>query len=239
MTRIPRPFRYSVAALWLPFGATLLGSLVTACAYWPGLMSWDPVRQYGEALSGRIDDWHPPAMQWLWRRLIAIDAGPAPMLVLQLALYWGGIAGLAAALRSRGRIGTGWAIVACGFWPLGLALTGMILKDCLMTGALLVAAAALAHRQNGAGPITALIGITMLVGAATLRFNAFAACMPLMVAFMPGAWRSTLPRLALASALSIAALMAVMPVANRMIGAAPSGVELSLVIFRSGRDDRT
>jgi hypothetical protein len=67
--------------------AAVMGALLTASAYWPGLMTWDPVRQYGEALSGQIDDWHPPAMQWLWRQLLAVHSGPAPMLIMQLALY--------------------------------------------------------------------------------------------------------------------------------------------------------
>lgn len=197
-------------------------------------MTWDPVRQYGEALSGQIQDWHPPAMQWLWRRLLTIDAGPAPMLVLQLALYWGGLAGLATALRSRGRCGLGWAVLGCGLLPLGLALTGMILKDCLMAGALLVATAMLAHRQNGARPLVALLGIAMVLIAATLRLNAFCACLPLLVALLPRAWWRTWPRLALAVGIATAALIGAMPVANRLIGATPSGAELSLVIFDLG-----
>ena len=119
--------------------AAVLGALLTASAYWPGLMTWDPVRQYGEALSGQIDDWHPPAMQWLWRQLLAVHSGPAPMLIMQLALYWGGLAILARSVAARYRPRIGWAILACGLLPLGLALTGMILKDCLMAGALLVA----------------------------------------------------------------------------------------------------
>ncbi len=234
MTRIDSYLERRADANWSLLIAALLGALFTASAYWPGLMSWDPVRQYGEALSGHIDDWHPPAMQWLWQRCIAIDAGPAPMLVLQLALYWGGLATLAIVLRSRSGAGLGWAVLACGLLPLGLALTGMILKDCLMTGALLVATSVLAHRQQGAGTVIGVVGILMLFAAATLRFNAFTACMPLLVALSPRAWWRTWPRLALTGVVATAALLTAMPMANRLIGATFSGVELSLVIFDLG-----
>ena len=36
---------------------------VQAWAYWPGLMTWDAIRQYGQAIDGDFDDWHPPAME--------------------------------------------------------------------------------------------------------------------------------------------------------------------------------
>jgi hypothetical protein len=56
----------------------------------------------------------------------------------------------------------------------------------------------------------------------------------LLLALLPESWRRTWPRLLIASVLATAALMAAMPVANRLIGAKPSGVELSLVLFDLG-----
>lgn len=211
--------------------AALAAAALTAFAYWPGLMSWDPVRQYGEALSGEIDDWHPPAMQWVWRQLIRIQPGPVAMLLLQLALYWGGLVILAGAAWKRRRTGLAWALLGCGLWPLGLALTGMILKDCLMTGALLVATGLLACRG---GALPRVLAGALLIFAATLRFNAFTACLPLLVALLPRSWWSNWPRLLATGLVATVALMAAMPVANRLIGARPSGVELSLVLFDLG-----
>jgi hypothetical protein len=219
--------------LALPFAA-LAAAILTASAYWPGLMTWDPVRQYGEALTGEIDDWHPPMMQWIWRQLIPLHPGPMPMLLLQLALYWGGLALLATTVRARGRPRLAWGLLACGLWPFGLALTGMILKDCLMAGALLVALGLLAIRQDRGSVAAAIGGAAMLVFAATLRFNAFTACLPLLIALLPRAWWSTKPRLLLAAIVGTIALMAAMPIANRLIGAEKSDVELSLVIFDLG-----
>lgn len=219
---------------WFLAVAAICGAFVSASAYWPGLMDWDPVHQYGEALSSDIGDWHPPAMQWLWRQAIRIMPGPAPMLVLQLALYWGGLTLLAQTMVVRGRAWLGWAVLACGLLPLGVALMGMIYKDCLMAGALLAATGLLARRRAGGGVIAAVLGVGLLLLAATLRFNAFIACLPLFVAFLPIAVRRTWPRLRLASLCAGIVLVAAMPVANRVIGARHSGVELSLVIFDLG-----
>jgi hypothetical protein len=209
----------------------------TAFAYCPGLMTWDAIRQYDQALSGEFDDWHPPAMEWLWRQLIPLHAGPAPMLTLQLALFWGGIAFLAAwALKRRGR-GLAMALVACGMAPLSIALMGAVLKDCLMAGALLSVTGLLAWRidaRRSRSAILAGLGLSLLIAAATLRFNAFLAGVPLFVALMPAAARRTRLRLAATSLLATIILLLALPVANRLIGAQPSGVELSLVIFDLG-----
>lgn len=214
--------------------AALLAATVTASAYWPGLMTWDAVRQYTQALSGMMDDWHPPTMELIWRQAIPICPGPASMLVLQLALYWGGWTTIAVAFWRRGRRRVSWALLCCGLWPLGFALTGMVLKDCLMAGALLAGAGLIALRQDRGGLVSGLVAAGILFFAATLRFNAFAACLPLMVALLPPAWRARWPRLVLLSSVTTLALMAAMPIANRMIGARPSGVELSLIIFDLG-----
>ena len=220
-------------AIALPVFAMAGGSL-TASAYWPGMMTWDAIRQYGEALGGEIDDWHPPVMQWMWRRLIEVHPGPAPMLLLQLALYWGGLAILAGVFWNKGKRRLGWALLSCGLLPLGLALTGMILKDCLMAGALLVVTGLLALRDDRRSTWSGLLAGGLLCFAATLRFNAFTACLPLLIALLPRAYWCTWPRMLVTAAVAIAALIAVMPLTNRLLGAEPSGVELSLVLFDLG-----
>src|SRR5579871_453010 len=137
------------ASLPLILLVALIPALLTGFAYWPGLMSWDPVHQYGQALSGQITDWHPPIMQWLWRRFIPVWPGPAPMLLIQLATWWGGLALLAARAMYEGRRGVGWALLACGMLPLGLALTGAVFKDSMMAGALASAAGVIAWCPHG------------------------------------------------------------------------------------------
>lgn len=227
---LSKPGARTRAFLPLALLAGAAGTL-TAVAYWPGLMTWDSVRSYRQALSGEIDDWHPPVMAWLWRLLHSVDAGPAPMLLLQLCLYWGGLLLLAAAALKRRRTGLAWTLLGCGLLPLGIALTGMILKDCLMAGALLVATGLLAF--GGGAPFRVASG-AMLLFAATLRFNAFPACLPLLLALLPVRWRDTWPKNLAASLLASAVILSATPLCNRLIGAKPSGVELSLVIFDLG-----
>jgi hypothetical protein len=222
---------WSVLALWI---AALVAATVTAFAYWPGLMTWDAVHQYGEALSGDFTDWHPPVMQWLWRRLLIVGRGPAPMLLLQLALAWGGLALLASAAWWRARRRLAWALLGCGLLPLAPALTGAVLKDCLMAGALLAATGLIAVRGDTRRPFVTVAAGALLILAATLRFNGFAAAMPLAVALLPAAWRRSAPRAIVATLAATAVLVPAMPLANRLIGARASGVGLSLVIFDLG-----
>ena len=234
---MPRRWRESGPAALIACGM-LLAATLTASAYWPGLMTWDAIRQYGQALDGNFDDWHPPVMEWLWRQLIPIHTGPPPMLILQLALYWGGFALFAGWALREGRRGLAVALAACGLMPLAMALMGAVLKDCLMAGALLSAAGLYVWSVHETRPgrqwWLRAPAIALLLFAATLRFNAFTAALPLFVALLPVAWRTGPLRLALSSIVATALLMAAMPLANRLIGAAPSGVELSQIIFDLG-----
>ena len=216
--------------------ALLIAALVLVCAaqasaYWPGLMTWDSIRQYGQALSGDFDDWHPPAMEWLWRRLLPIADGPAPMLAVQLALYWGGFAALVvrAVRAGRRRLAIGLAIGAA--LPLPVVFMATIIKDSLMAGLLIAASAILMALPRRAGWPLRAVGIALLLAAATLRFNALPACLPLAVALLPDGWRRTRGRLAAATAVLAVLIAAALPLANRALAAKPSGVGLSLVTF--------
>ena len=206
----------------------VLAAALQLAAYWPGIMYWDAVRQYGQAVSGAFDDWHPPAMEWVWRQMIALHPGPAPMLLLQAGLYWLGFALLAARTRRR------WLIVLVALLPFALATLGSVLKDSLMAGALLAAAGltAWAGREGRWG--LRLAAIALLLFAATLRFNALLAALPLLVAVLPANWRRTPLRLAACTLAGGLALAAAMPLANHATGAKSSGVALSLVIFDLG-----
>jgi hypothetical protein len=230
----PSPSR-SVSGWAVLLGTVMAaGAVVQAWAYWPGLMTWDAVRQYGQAIDGDFDDWHPPAMEWLWRQLLPLHAGPPPMLLLQLMLYWAGFALLAGwALKAR-RTGLPVALTACAFLPIPFALMGEVLKDCLMAGALLSAIGLLAWTREERGWALRLPAILLLLFAATLRFNALLAGLPLFVALLPGAWRRTPIRFGVSTVIAATLLSMALPLANRALGAERSGVELSLVIFDLG-----
>lgn len=232
---MPHPARLNsptVIAALLALG----GLAATLIGYAPGIMTWDSVRQYDQALSGRFDDWHPPAMEWLWRQLVPIHQGPMPMLLVQLALFWAGMAMLIAWARHNRRPWLGVALVGCALMPISLALMGAVLKDCLMTGAIVAACGIMAlvsgstRRHLG----WRALGIALLVAASTLRFNAFMATVPIALALTPPAWRDRAATFATATIILSALMIAALPVANRMLHAEKSGVELSLVIFDLG-----
>jgi len=217
----------------------LLAALALVCAlegvaYWPGQMTWDSIRQYGQALSGDFDDWHPPAMEWLWRCLLPVAQGPATMLAVQLLLYWGGVLLLVgrAARIARGRLAVMIALGAA--MPVVVVLMATIIKDSLMAGLLMLAAGILAWLPREGKWWARGIALALLVAAATLRFNALPACLPLAVALLPASWRTGGWRFAAAAIVPAIVLALAMPVANRALDARPSGVGLSLVIFDLG-----
>lgn len=225
---------------WRPGNARSIGVVLAGlfvlvahgALFWPGILTWDAIRQYGQALSGAYDDWHPPAMNWLWRQARMLGNGPAPMLILQLGLYWGGtLLWLRAAGRARPRAQSAIALLALS--PIALVLIGTVLKDSLFAGALLLASGLIAATRPGErwGRIVAAV---VLVAAATLRFNAVPACLPLLVLAAPAAWRRTMPRLAATSVAAAIPLVLALPVANAALHAERSGVELSLVIYDLG-----
>src|SRR3569833_1978414 len=221
MISVPRDMRRWALPAAL-FGALLLAAVLRAAAFWPGIMTWDAVRQYGEALSGHYDDWHPPAMDWLWRQLTRLHDGPAPMLVLQTGLFWAGIAGLVGWALRQGRRGLAVWLTLGALLPLPLAL---------MAAALMAVVALLAWMPARRGWARRIAALVLLVGAATLRFNALPACLPLMIAVLPPRWWTGSWRFAAVALVSAAILGAALPVANRLLRAEPSGVGLSLVIF--------
>ena len=210
----------------------LLLALGHALLFAPGIMTWDAIRQYGQALSGQYDDWHPPAMDWLWRQLGMFAAGPAPMLVLQVALYWSGTALWVLAMWRRGQRRTMLAIALLALSPICLVLVGTVLKDSLFAGALLLASGLLALAPEARAART--VAATLLTAAATLRFNAVPACLPLLLLTFPATWRLTLPRMAGSALLAAVPLLLALPLANMALHAKRSGVELSLVIYDLG-----
>lgn len=215
-------------------GGLIMASLGLSLAYWPGIMTWDSIRQYDQAQDGSFDDWHPPLMEWIWRQLDQLLRGPAPMLLLQLALYALGFALLAGWALKRERPRLAVALAAASLMPIAVALMGAILKDCLMAAMLLAAAGLLAWRGQGRDVWLRLLAGALIVLACALRFNAFLAGGPLLVTLLPERLRSTPPRLAANTLAATALLFLPMPIANHLLGAERSGVELSLVNFDLG-----
>ncbi|MBA3464909.1 MAG: hypothetical protein H0T46_33555 [Deltaproteobacteria bacterium] len=168
----------------LRIAGVVLGGLAIVFVYaFPGYMAYDSLDQLRQARAGVMTDWHPPVMSALWGVLDKIVSGPLLMLVLQCSLF---LAGLYVLLRRRmpPRRAIVLTLVIFAMPPV-LTMMAVILKDCLMAGALLVGCAALTSERRGAR--FAALGVFLF--AAALRHNAISMVVPLVAILSP--WPST------------------------------------------------
>jgi hypothetical protein len=215
--------------------AAAAGFALSTAIFWPGVALYDSVEQYRQAVTGQVTDWHPPVMARLWGALAHFWAGAAPMLLLQLGLYWFGLGLLASALAQRERRLAGWVVLAVGAQLLLCCWLGAILKDAQMVGAMTAAAgiAAWFALREQARPGWASGAVLLLLAYATLvRANALFATVPLGLALLGwaglrGPWTRTL-----AALLAVAAILLLAPPLNhRLLGAAREGPENSLLLY--------
>ncbi|MEA3001757.1 MAG: hypothetical protein QOH81_545 [Sphingomonadales bacterium] len=217
-------------------GAAALAALLLSLAlFWPGVALYDSVDQYRQALGGLYDDWHPPVMARLWSLLLGAWPATAPMLILQLGLYWLGLGLLAAACARRGRPGAGWAILAAGAATLLSCWMGAILKDGQMVGALAAVAGILGWFRLGERRVpawAAALALLLLLYAVLVRANAVFAVVPLGLALFGWAGlRSPAARAALGLGAAAAILLLAPLVNHELLGAERSGVENSLLAY--------
>ncbi|WP_344692606.1 hypothetical protein [Sphingomonas cynarae] len=206
--------------------AAILSFAAALALFWPGIAEYDSVLQYGQALNGRYDDWHPPVMARLWSVLIAIlGPGTGPMLILQLGGYVIGLALIAAALLRHGRPQAALAIAAIGWWPPFLGWQGVVLKDAQAIAALVAAVGiVVAYRLSGRTvpwPARAIVAAILLY-ALLARANMVFAIAPLLAGL---AVTGPIRRLAIVVTVVAATLVLSPAINHRLLGAMPSGVE--------------
>ena len=245
--RRARSLPFCVAALVL-FGLCLW-------LMWPGLAAYDTIKQYEQAISGHYDDWHPPIMARLWALMLAAGGrGTAPMLVLQLGLYWIGFGLFAGALARIGAPRVAAATLFVALSPIVANWLPVIVKDTQMIAALVAATGIVAWHRLGDGHLrqaaplperegrgeaggrmpwwaAALAGL-LLAYAALVRANAVFAVVPF--ALMLGGWGGVRRWWARALLLAIATLLVIGisdPINHRLFGAERSGVSGTLPLF--------
>lgn len=201
--------------------------------FWPGIAMYDTVAQYGQVLSGRYDDWHPPAMARVWAILFPLGPGATPMLVLQLATYWLGLGLIAGVLGRTGRKRSAVAILAIGALPPFLGWQGVVLKDAQLVGALLAALGIVCWWRLATRPLPSAtwLPISLLLAYAVLvRANAVFIVVPLVVTLVP---RPAHPFAKLVTGLvAILVVLGVAPVVNhQLLHAQRSGVEATQALY--------
>ncbi len=197
-----------------PRAYLLAGWLIFVAYAYPGLTTKDTFDQLAQARAGRFADDHPPLMAALWSVVDPLVAGTFGMLVLQSTTLLGGLyLLLRRATNARCAAVTASAIL---LFPPVLAPMAVVWKDCLMAGTLALGAALLLsdRRRTKAG------GVVLLVVATALRYNAFAATLPLLALLGWSApavtWRRRVQRAGLALVLWIGVTVAALGV-NRVL----------------------
>lgn len=142
---------------------------------YPGYMSFDSIQQLGEARSGELGDWHPPAMAALWRLVECVMAGPFGMLAIQNGCFLiGAYLLLRRAMSAR-------AAAVCAscllLFPSVSAVMAVIWKDSQMAGFLLLGTALLLTARRRCR----LAGLGLLLLASMMRHNAFSMTFPLVI----------------------------------------------------------
>ncbi len=210
-----------------------MAGAATLLLAWPGIALYDTVRQFDQLRDGTLDDWHPPVMARLWSAFLAAGVpGTASLFVVQVVLFYAGLALLFAALprlRPAVAAAAAAALIVPADW-----LT-VVVKDAQMVAALVAATGIVAaFRLRGRRlPVAAVAAVAiLLVYAVLLRANAVFAVAPLALAW--SGWlglRGTAARGGLLLA-TMLAVIAVSPLVNhRLLGAQASHVERVLPVF--------
>jgi hypothetical protein len=228
----PGTFRRGEAAIWGAAGALFLAGVAIR---WPGVAMYDSVAQYRQVVEGAYSDWHPPIMARTWALLRHIAGGTAPFFLIQMVLWWGGFAGIAAALAARKRGIAATCVLAIGASPLLLGWATVVLKDAQMAACLVAATGIVAyHRLRGAPvPRLATAAVLVLIAYATLvRGNAAFGCAPFALALIGwGGVRGRAGRVALALGATLAILLVSPAINQRLLGAEASHPDRALPIY--------
>jgi hypothetical protein len=179
-------FSLKLAKLAGPLLLLLIVALfsVNALVHYPGTMTNDSINQYGQAVSGRYADWHPPVMAWLWSLLRLAGDGPGPLLLLHLALYWLGFGLLADGLRRLNHPRLAILMALAGAFPPFLYINSTVAKDVGLVASWLAAVGLIFWFRAQRRPISVRgwVVVAALMAYGTLvRTNAVFAVGPLLV----------------------------------------------------------
>ena len=164
----------------LPFLATLVFCIVlTIFLFQPGYVDLDSAAQLRDGRSGIYDDWHPVLMAWTWSHVDKVCPGPLCMFLLQITMYWVGLAIFAGFVSPRPIYKALFLLI--GFLPSTFMISAAILKDILMGVAFLVGSGLIfiANEKKTIGRL--LVGVAILGYSMMLRHNAVVAAIPLLI----------------------------------------------------------
>lgn len=174
-SRSPSP-RLAEAA---PALAGLLGFALTLYLFYPGFMVWDSTWQLEQAVTGEINNAHPPIMVRLWALTNHVIYGPAGMLVLQAAGYWAGLALIARYITDSAVVRVA-LIMGFGFFPPMLGILATVWKDSGSLAALLLAVGLLLEARRRRSVAFVWWSLPFVFYALAVRFNNLLTVLPIL-----------------------------------------------------------
>jgi hypothetical protein len=158
-----------LSRVWSRVGprAILAAAFVAFLIYaFPGFVGWDSEASLVQARSGHYTDAHPPIIALLWRLTEMFVAGPLGMLLVQAATLLGGLYLIFS--RELQPKAAALAAAAVFLFPPISGVTGLIDKDALMAGFVVLGIGLALHRRPKLAMVALVLGTAM-------RWNALAA----------------------------------------------------------------
>jgi hypothetical protein len=167
---------------------SLAAAAVNSLIFYPGFLSPDSLHQLSQA-SGKmpITDWHPPIMSAVWKVLIGLTGTYGSMLVLQIIMLWIALGVFAVCIyKITNSFRFSLALLAVGFLPYVLGISGVIWKDVQLCAVLLLAVSILLYRKVFK-PGTVINNLSLvivglcLIYAILIRYNVAIALIPIFI----------------------------------------------------------
>lgn len=171
--RNPQPWR-------MPAIVALAAATFYATIFYPGTIGFDSAYQWWQARGGETSNVHGIGMTWLWRLSDAASQGPAFLFMLQLALFWCGLALVAASLPVRRAWRAAFFLVA-GLAPIPFVVLSSVVSDAVMMAALCCALGICVSALGRGGRASFLLVLALLFLAILVRKNALPAVIPLAI----------------------------------------------------------
>ena len=196
--------RGSPVAVWLTAAAC---AFIATIVLYPGQYPYDAANQFWQARTGHLGDGSPVTMAALWSLLLRLTGNPAALFLLNVVLFWAGLALCAAAVDAPRLLRVALVIVV-GLSPLALVQMGHVLTDAHLAAAMMLVTG-LAAWGLTAGKRTALVACAaVLIYAGCIRMNAITATAPFAFA-LAGFAKARTGRRTLLTGLAAASCIAV------------------------------
>ena len=161
----------------VPWAGAAAAALATLAVLYPGMYPFDSAYQLWQARSGEFNDVSPVAMTALWSLLLQLTSNPATLLVMNLVMFWTGLALCVAATASNALVRVA-LLCALGASPLALVEFAHLLSDAHLAAILVLATGLLAWGITSKRRGALLACSLLLIYAGCVRHNALLAIPP-------------------------------------------------------------